>query len=100
MPVKIADRAKLVKAANQCLGWEFRAQALYAHDAAYVKGLESLTLAEHFEGEVTESVGHARKVRDIIAVLGGEAVTTRDAAPIAHTEEVRVMLEEALKTES
>ena len=100
MPVKIANQAKLVKALNQSLGWELRAQALYAHYAAYVKGLESLTLAEHFEEEVTESLGHAKKVREIIAVLGGEAVTTRDAAPIVHTEEVRVMLEEALKTES
>jgi len=100
MPVKIANQAKLVKALNQSLGWELRAQALYAHYAAYVKGLESLTLAEHFEEEVAESLGHAKKVREIIAVLGGEAVTTRDAAPIVHTEEVRVMLEEALKTES
>lgn len=100
MPVKIANQAKLVKALNQSLGWELRAQALYAHYAAYVKGLESLTLAEHFEEEVTESLGHGKKVREIIAVLGGEAVTTRDAAPIVHTEEVRVMLEEALKTES
>jgi bacterioferritin (cytochrome b1) len=100
MPVKIANRPKLVAALNQALGWELRAQALYAHYAAYVKGLESLTLASHFEEEVTESLGHAHKVREIIATLGGEAVTTRDAAPILHTEDVKVMLEEALKTES
>jgi len=100
MPVKIANRAKLVNALNKSLGWELRAQALYAHYAAYLKGLESLTLAKHFENEVTESLGHAQKVREILAALGGEAVTTRDAAPIVHTEEVRVMLEEALKTES
>jgi bacterioferritin (cytochrome b1) len=49
---------------------------------------------------VTESLGHAKQVRDIIATLGGEAVTTRDAAPIVHTEDVKVMLEEALKTEA
>ena len=100
MPVKIANRAKLVTALNRSLGWELRAQAMYAHYAAYVKGLESLTLAEHFEAEVTESLGHAKKVREIIATLDGEAVTTRDPAPIVHTEEVKVMLEEALKTES
>jgi len=100
MPIKIANRAKLITLLNQSLGWELRAQALYAHYAAYVKGLESLTLAEHFEGEVTESLGHAKKVRDIIAALDGQAVTTRDPAPIVHTEDVRVMLEEALKTES
>ena len=92
--------AKLVGLLNQSLGWELRAQAMYAHYAAYVKGLESITLAEHFEGEVTESLGHAKKVRDIIAALGGEAVSTRDAEEIVHTEDTRVMLEEALKTES
>jgi bacterioferritin (cytochrome b1) len=100
MPVKIQNRARVIQALNKSLGWELRAQAMYAHYAAYVKGLESLTLAEHFEEEVTESLGHAKKVRDIIAALEGEAVTTRDPAPIVHTEEVRVMLEEALKTES
>src|SRR5262245_16393757 len=92
--------SKLIAALNASLGWELRAQAMYAHYAAYVKGLESMTLAEHFEGEVTESTGHARKVRDIIAALGGEAITTRDPAPIVHTEDTRVMLEEALVTES
>jgi len=95
-----SNRTRLIAALNKSLGWELRAQALYAHYAAYVKGLELLTLAEHFEGEVTESVGHAKKVRDIIAVLGGEAITTRDPAPIVHTTEARLMLEEGLKTES
>jgi bacterioferritin (cytochrome b1) len=99
MPIKIANRSKPISLLNQALGWELRAQALYAHYAAYVKGLESLALAGHFEEEVTESLGHAKKVRDIIAMLDGEAVTTRDAAPIVHTEDVKVMLEEALKTE-
>jgi len=99
MPIKIANRTKLISLLNQVLGWELRAQALYAHYAAYLKGLESLTLAEHFEEESAESVGHAKQVREIIATLDGEAVTTRDAAPIVHTEDVKIMLEEALKTE-
>jgi len=97
---KAGGDAKLVEMLNQSLGWELRAQAMYAHYAAYVKGIESLTLAEHFEGEVTESLGHAKKVRDIIAALDGEAVTARDDAEIVHTEDTRTMLEEALKTES
>ena len=92
--------ARLIQLLNQSLGWELRAQAMYAHYAAYVKGLESLTLAGHFEEEATESFGHAKKVRDIIATLDGVATTTRDPAPIVHTEEVRTMLEEALKTEA
>ncbi len=100
MPVKIADRSRLISLLNQALGWELRAQALYAHYAAYVNGLDMLTLADHFEAEATESFGHAKKVREIIATLEGEAVTTRDAAPIVHTKEVKAMLQEALKTES
>jgi len=96
---KPSKNPKLVALLNQALGWELRAQAMYAHYAAYVKGLESLTLAGHFEGEVTESVAHAKQVRDVIAMLGGEAVTVRDRAPIVHTEDTRVMLKEALKTE-
>lgn len=100
MPVKIANRGKLITALNRALAWELRAQALYAHYAAYLRGIESLTLAGHFEGEVTESIGHAKQVRDIIATLEGEAVTTRDAAPIVHTTDTRVMLAAALETEA
>ena len=99
MAVKKPKPARLVTLLNRALAWELRAQAVYAHYAAYVKGLDSLTLSKHFEAEVTESVGHAKKVRNIIAALGGEAVSTRDAVPIVHTEDTRTMLEEALKTE-
>lgn len=97
---KQSKNSKLVALLNQALGWELRAQAMYAHYAAYVKGLESLTLAGHFEEEAAESVGHAKQVRDVIAMLGGEAVTVRDQAPVVHTENTRVMLQEALKTEA
>jgi bacterioferritin (cytochrome b1) len=97
---KKSKNPKLVALLNQALGWELRAQAMYAHYAAYVKGLESLSLAGHFEAEAVESVGHAKKVRDTIAMLDGEAVTARDRAPIVHTEDTRVMLREALKTEA
>ncbi len=97
--MKTGGKRQLIALLNQALGWELRAQAMYAHYAAYVKGLESLTLAGHFEAEAAESVGHAKKVRDIVATLGAEAVTVRDKAPIVHTGSTRVMLTEALKTE-
>ncbi len=96
---KTRGNRQLLDLLNQALGWELRAQAMYAHYAAYVKGLESLTLAKHFEAEAAESVTHAGKVRETIARLGGEAVTVRDRAPIVHTDSTRVMLAEALKTE-
>jgi len=97
--MKTGGKRQLIALLNQALGWELRAQAMYAHYAAYVKGLESLTLPGHFEAEAAESVGHAKKVRDIVATLGAEAVTVRDKAPIVHTGSTRVMLTEALKTE-
>ena len=90
---------KLVTLLNQALGWELRAQVMYAHYAAYVKGLESIALAGHFAEASAESVGPAAKVREVIAMLGGEAVTVRDKTPIVHTENTRVMLMESLKTE-
>lgn len=99
MPVDLANKGKVIEALNGALAWELRAQAMYAHYAAYVKGLEILTVAEHFKSESSESVGHADKVRQIIADLGGEAITARDPAPIVHTEDVTTMLEEGLKTE-
>lgn len=99
MPVDLKDKSKVIELLNGALGWELRASALYAHYAAYLKGLESLQLADHFKEESTESFGHADVVRGIIADLGGEAVTTRDATPIVHTEDWKTMLEEGLKTE-
>lgn len=99
MPIELSQRDKVIAELNKALGWELRASALYAHYAVYVKGLESLTLEEHFKAEATESFGHAEAVRNVIADLGGEAITTRDATEIVHTEDVHEMLEEALKTE-
>lgn len=99
MPAMLPNQTQLIQELNKALGWELRAQAMYAHYAAYVKGLEMLTLESHFEEEATESFGHAQKVRGIIADLDGEAVTIRDGAAIVHTEDVKTMLEEALKTE-
>jgi bacterioferritin (cytochrome b1) len=99
MAAKGKDNKALVAELNKALGWELRAQAMYAHYAAYVKGLESMTLQGHFEEEAKESFGHAAKVRNIIAELGAEATTNRDATPIAHTTSTKRMLEEALKTE-
>jgi bacterioferritin (cytochrome b1) len=101
MAKKIQKNAnvRLIKELNKALGWELRASAMYAHYAAYVQGIESSRLEEHFNEESVESMGHGRTVRDIIAELGELAVTDRDTAPIVHTLDSRMMLEEALKTE-
>jgi bacterioferritin len=94
-----AKRQRLLEQLNHALGWEMRALSLYAHYAAYVKGITRLHLKPHFEAEATESLTHAATVRGAIVKLGGVARTDRDPTPIVHTEDFRVMLDEALKTE-
>ena len=100
MMIEIKEKKKLLGMLNKALAWELRAYAMYAHYAAYVKGLESLSLKGHFEEEAGESVGHAARVREVIALLDGAAVTDRDSTAIVHTDDWTVMLEEALKTET
>ncbi len=95
-----ADATTLIDRLNDALGWEIRAQLMYAHYAAYVKGIYRLHLKPYFEAEATESVGHATMVRDHITQLGGIARTSRDETEIVHTTDYRVMLTEAMKTES
>ena len=90
----------LIRHLNHALGWEMRAQLMYSHYAAYVKGIYRIHLKPFFEGESTESVGHATIVRDQIVKLGGVAVTDRDGTEIVHTTSYKAMLDEAMKTET
>ena len=93
-------RPQLVDRLNEALGWELRAQMMYSHYAAYVKGIYRLHLKPYFEAEATESIGHATAVRDHIVQLGGVARTERDTTQIVHTTGYRSMLSEAMKTET
>jgi bacterioferritin len=97
---EIPNTEELVRQLNNALGWELRAQMLYSHYAAYVKGIYRLHLKPFFEAEATESVGHATAVRDHIVKLGGVARTDRDSTEIVHSDDYRVMLAEAMKTET
>jgi bacterioferritin len=89
----------LVAQLNRALALEMRAEVMYAHYAAYVKGIYRLHLKPYFEGEATESFTHASTVRNAINQLGGQAVTERDHTSILHTTDYQVMLQEVLKTE-
>jgi bacterioferritin (cytochrome b1) len=93
------DKAKVIELLNGCLGWEYRAQLLYAHYAEFVGGVSTGWLKEHFEEESAESIGHAQKVRAIIAHLDGIPTVTPDPTPIPHTLDAVEMLKNALKTE-
>jgi bacterioferritin (cytochrome b1) len=94
------NQQKLIEHLNHALGWEMRAQLMYAHYAAYVRGINRIHLKPFFEGESTESVGHATIVRDQISKLGGVAVTDRDKTEIVHTTDFKTMLDESMKTET
>lgn len=91
--------SELIEKMNKALGLELRAINLYAHYAAYVKGLHRLQLEPLFQSEATESMLHAATIRNAIVKHGGECVTERDSYPITHTENYRDMLQGALDTE-
>ncbi len=90
---------KLTAQLNRALALEMRAEVIYAHYAAYVKGIYRLHLKPFFEGEAAESFTHASIVRNAINQLGGVAVTERDHTEILHTTDYKIMLQEVLKTE-
>ena len=90
---------ELIDRLNDALAREMRSQAMYAHYAAYVKGINRLHLKPYFENEAAESVMHAQTVRNALVHLGGVAVTERHTQTIEHTTDYGVMLKEALKTE-
>lgn len=95
----VKNEKQAIKSLNEALAWEIRGALMYAHYAAYVIGRDRLDFEEYFSKESEESMGHAKAVRQIIADLGGKAVTAPDPAPIADVRDADKMLAEALKTE-
>ena len=89
----------LIGELNGALAWEMRAEVMYGHYAAYVRGIHRLHLKPFFEGEATESTAHGKTVREQIVALGGVATTDRDPTEIVHTTDYRLMLQEAFRTE-
>ena len=90
----------LIEKLNLALGWELRAINMYAHYAAYIRGIHRLQLEPHFTAEANESMVHAATIRNAIVKHGGECVTERDSMAISHTTDTREMLQGALATET
>ena len=61
----------LIEKLNLALGWELRAINMYAHYAAYIRGIHRLQLEPHFTAEANESMVHSNIVRSAILKLGG-----------------------------
>ena len=97
--VEQGSTEELVRRLNAALAWEMRAETMYGHYAAYVKGIHRLHLKPYFEGEAAESVVHGNTVREQIVKSGGVATTNRDPAEIVHTTDYKVMLRESYETE-
>jgi len=97
--VEQGSTEELVRRLNAALAWEMRAETMYGHYAAYVKGIHRLHLKPYFEGEAAESVVHGNTVREQIVKLGDVATTNRDPAEIVHTTDYKVMLRESYETE-
>ncbi|MDH3626268.1 MAG: ferritin-like domain-containing protein [Acidobacteriota bacterium] len=95
----MSERKKLIERLNDALGWEMRAMTMYAHYAAYVRGIYRLQLKPFFDSEATESLTHSNIVRGAIVKLGGVARTDADTTEIIHTDDYQIMLSEAMKTE-
>ena len=90
----------LIEKLNQALGWELRAINMYAHYAAYIRGIHRLQLEPHFSAEANESMVHSNIVRSAIVKLCGVAVTERNQTSIRHTTSYLEMLAESLITET
>ena len=97
--IEMKATPELLDMLNDALAREMRAQAMYAHYAAYVRGIHRLHLQPYFESEAAESVIHAQTVRNALVRLGGIAVTERHTQAIEHSTDYQMMLKEALKTE-
>ncbi len=93
------SNSELIEKLNGGLAWELRAEALYSHYSAYIRGIHRLHLKPFFDEEATESHTHAEAVRTAIVKLGGVSITSRDSTEIVHTTDYKIMLKEALKTE-
>ncbi len=91
---------ELLSQLNAALAWEMRAEVMYSHFGAYVKGIHRLHLKPYFEGEAAESIVHGKTVREQIVKLGGKATTRRDDTEIVHTTDYKVMLRESFQTET
>ena len=61
---------ELVDRLNDALALEMRAQAMYAHYAAYVTGIHRMHLKPYFENEAAESVIHAQTVSNALVRFG------------------------------
>jgi bacterioferritin len=96
-PSTKVDRKALIEGLNHDLAGEYQAIVMYIHYSAKLTGPYRRELRSLFQAEIADEQGHAQFLADKIAALGGEPVT--EPRPVAHTDQPREMLEQALAAE-
>lgn len=89
---------QLIDGLNRDLAGELAAVIQYTVYAAAAMGIERPVLAEFFQGEIADELGHARFLADKITALGGTPTTQPDPVEVPSTN--RGMLEEVLAAET
>ena len=91
------DKQTLIDHLNQDLAGELAAVAQYTTYAAKANGPYRPQLAQFFQAEVADELGHAQFLANKIVALGGEPVTVARSVPPASNN--REMLEAVLAAE-
>jgi bacterioferritin len=91
------DRKALIDGLNHDLAGEYQAILMYIHYSAKLTGPYRRELRALFQAEIGDEQGHAQFLSDKIAALGGEPTT--QPRPVAHAQQPREMLEQALAAE-
>ena len=91
------SKENLIKGLNDDLAAELGTVIRYNYQAGKSFGLLGTELREMFTSEITDELGHARFLTDVIIDLGGEPVT--DPKEFDKPEKLKDMLELDLKME-
>lgn len=91
------DNQKIIDRLNEDLSAEFAAIIQYTTYAAKATGPFRPQLAQFYQAEVADEMGHAQYLADKIVALGGEPITTADEVP--EPESNQEMLQAVLEAE-
>jgi bacterioferritin len=91
------DRDALIFGLNSDLAGEYQAILMYLAYSAKLAGPYRKELREFFQAEIADEQTHAQFLADKVVALGGEPTTK--PRPVAHADDPRDMLEQALAAE-
>ena len=92
-----AERKVLIEGLNEDLANEYTAVITYLLFSRLASGPLRPHLAEFFEGEIADELGHAKLLSHKIVALGGEP--TSQPKPVTMSHDNREMLQIALRAE-